>query len=130
MTPALPCYGRGRRETAFLSVRAPVDSPISASSAAALTIVPTSSVPENGAGRRAGGAGGLPAGCLGWLIDSARGLRAGALRFALWRAAGRDFGVAVRGEPAPARLLLRRWGRLFGSDPRISGGRSSLMART
>jgi hypothetical protein len=65
-------YGRGSRPSALRTVRAPADRPISASSAAACTSVETISVPEGGEGRRERGAGGVPAGCLGWRIALAR----------------------------------------------------------
>ena len=69
-------YGRGSRETAPRIARAPIDRPISASSAAAWTAVPTMSAPLGGAGRRVRrGPAGVPSGCAGWRSRS--GLAAG-----------------------------------------------------
>jgi hypothetical protein len=53
-------YGRGSRATASLTARADTERPISASSAAAWTIVPTIALPCGGVGAE-GGWVGLPA---------------------------------------------------------------------
>jgi len=50
---------------AVRTVRAPTESPISASSAVAFTTVERSSVPDAGIGLRDRGAGGVPEGCPG-----------------------------------------------------------------
>jgi hypothetical protein len=56
--------------------RAPTDSPISASSAAAWTAVPRTSDRLEGAALRVRGAGGAPAGCAGWRRRGGLGLAA------------------------------------------------------
>ena len=58
--------GRGSFETAPRTARAVTDRPISASSAAAWTAVPTMSVPRAGTGLRREGRLGVPGGCAGW----------------------------------------------------------------
>jgi hypothetical protein len=69
-----PGYGRGSFETALRTARALTDRPISASSAAAWTAVPSRSVPRDGTGLRRAGCPGVPAGCAGWWIRDGRGL--------------------------------------------------------
>jgi hypothetical protein len=100
-------YGRGRRETAWRSARAPTDSPISASSAAACTAVPRISAPsadENDrarAGSEARAGAGVTSGWAGWRRRAGSGA---------------------------ARLSLRRCGRRRGSRLRSSDSVSSLIA--
>ncbi len=169
-------YGRGRRPTAFRSMRALTESPISASSAAACAAMPRMSLPvENSARPGRGGVGGTPAGWAGWRRRSGRGADGRRVVGAPRRAAGvsrRAAGVSRRaasvlraprarsaavaparfgaagaslpaaapafavpgaeedadrfGREGDARLSLRRCGRLRGSAPRTSEGRSSL----
>ena len=115
-------YGFGRRPMAVRTVRAPTESPISASSAVAFTTVERSSVPDAGIGLRDRGAGGVPEGCPGCRNGLERGLRRGA-----WRGALGPSGASVlTGLSALLpRLSLRRWGRVCGREPRISDGGSS-----
>ena len=122
-------YGRGSRETALRSARAPADRPISASSAAARTAVPSISVPladENDralAGSGARGVSGVPSGCAGWrsLAASPReGREARAGRVARAGRAARVEGLS--------RLALRRCGRRRGSPVRTSDFASSLIS--
>jgi hypothetical protein len=131
------------------TARALADSPISASSAAACTTVPISSVPDGGSDRRAGvavrpvvvgerlGAGfGFAAGAFGFaaaafgFAAAAFGFAAAALGFAaaaLGFAAAVAVGFDVAAGFAAVRFALRRWGRVRGSEPRMSGLGSSLM---
>ena len=120
---------RGSRETALRSARAPADRPISASSAAARTAVPSISVPladENDralAGSGARGVSGVPSGCAGWrsLAASPReGREARAGRVARAGRAARVEGLS--------RLSLRRCGRRRGSPVRTSDFASSLIS--
>jgi hypothetical protein len=129
-------YGRGSRPIARRSALLPSTSPISASSAAAWTAVVSPSGRAGGSGRspvEAGGrrrrAVGTPCGCAGW------GRRFGRpWGLAFERAAGaRDSRAAGRGSGGAAspltgraaRLALRRCGRVRGSCPSSSDGRSS-----
>jgi hypothetical protein len=59
-------YGRGSRDTALRIARALTERPISASSAAAWTAVPSTSAPVEGTGLRVRGVVGVPAGWAGW----------------------------------------------------------------
>ena len=122
-------YGRGSRETALRSARAPADRPISASSAAARTAVPSISVPladENDralAGSGARGVSGVPSGCAGWRSRAAsprEGREARAGRVARAGRAARVEGLS--------RLSLRRCGRRRGSPVRTSDFVSSLIS--
>jgi len=62
LAQAVRAYGRGSRLTALRSARALIDSPISASSAAACAAVPTMSRPLGWGGRWPLGLGGTPGG--------------------------------------------------------------------
>jgi hypothetical protein len=100
--------------------------PISASSPAACTSVERIAVPDGGSGLREGGAGGVPAGCLGW--GRARLGPPPAGPFAAREAGrGRARGI-VPGSFELDLFSLRRCGRLRGRPPRMSEGWSSLIA--
>ena len=133
--PLLVDYGRGRRESISRAARALADSPISASSAAACTVVRIRGAWgfAGGAVREAGAFG--RAGALRRFGAAARGAgRAVALRRAGagFAAASVGFAAGSAGVAAVsagrARLALRRCGRVLGSDPSTSGGRSSSIA--
>jgi hypothetical protein len=115
----------------FLIALALTETPISTSSTAACTTVEAISVPEGGAGRLEAGLGGAPAGCFGCRSGSPRPF---ARDTDLFGAVVVRLSAELRVEPtegfAAARLSLRRWGRVRGNPPRISGGFSSLIART
>jgi hypothetical protein len=116
----------------FLIALALTETPISTSSAAACTTVEAISVPEGGAGRLEAGFGGAPAGCFGCRSGSPRPFARDTDLFgAVVVRLSAELPVEPRLEGfAAARLSLRRWGRVRGNPPRISGGFSSLMART
>jgi hypothetical protein len=114
-------YGRGSRATALRSARAPTDSPISASSAAACAAMPRMSGAAGWSGPRVAGVGGTPGGCAGCgrrsvLFGAAppRSLAGRGVRL-------RCGGAAERGRPAG---LLRLFGRVRfrGATPSARSG--------
>jgi hypothetical protein len=109
---APPVYGRGSLETTFRTVRAPIESPISASSAAACAAVPRMSLPVADSGRPLrGGVGGTPAGWAGWRRRPWRGAAplgvAGALLAPADRDARADAARAVASGVVAARDVAR-----------------------